>query len=123
MVDDRCLSHDSLLHERDHSLETLGTGNMFDWENDEFLSSWDKAYVSTNVNPGDTPFDINTFVTLLDQLNQAAPEISSISYCIIVSGTSSHYLLYKIVHDILDYRPFPTVRLVEQTWLVECSIT
>ena len=122
MVDDRCLSHDSLPHECDHCLETPGTGNMFDWENDEFLSSWDKTYVSTNVNPGDTPFDINTFATLLDQLNQAAPEISSISSCIIVSGSSPYYQLYKVVYDILDYRPFPAVRLVVQTLLVECSI-
>jgi hypothetical protein len=64
--------------------EVHAIGNMFDWENDEFLSSWDRTYVSTNVKIGCTPFDLGTFSALMDNLNQAGPDISSISYCIIV---------------------------------------
>ncbi|KAF4218738.1 hypothetical protein CNMCM8980_004503 [Aspergillus fumigatiaffinis] len=56
---------------------------MFDWENDEFLSSWDRTYVSTNVKLGCTPFDLGTFSALMDNLNQAGPDMPSISYCII----------------------------------------
>jgi hypothetical protein len=62
---------------------------MFDWEKDEFLSSWDRTYVSTNVKPGSTPFDIGTFAALMDDLNQAGPDLSFISYCIIVRAILS----------------------------------
>jgi hypothetical protein len=78
------------LHNNVFEISKIHTiGNMFDWEKDEFLSSWDRTYVSTNVKPGSTPFDIGTFAALMDDLNQAGPDLSFISYCIIVRAILS----------------------------------
>jgi hypothetical protein len=68
---------------------------MFHWEKDEFLSAWDKTYVSTNIKPGCNPFDVSTFTALKDQLDQAGPDLSPISACIIVGPLFSHSLHNK----------------------------
>lgn len=115
MYDLLCLSQSSHCVNLAILVEPHATDKMFDWENDEFLSIWDKTYVSTNVKPGDPPFDVGTFTALVDQLNQAAPEISSVSHCIIVRDASYHNCVYNIVDSALAHRRFPAVPLAAQT--------
>jgi hypothetical protein len=58
---------------------------MTEWEKDEFMSQWDKKYVSTNLKAGAKPYNRDLF----QQLNQELvpyPEIQDVSYTLIVSG-------------------------------------
>ncbi|KAJ6071581.1 hypothetical protein N7499_009595 [Penicillium canescens] len=44
---------------------------MFDWENDVFLSTWDKKYVSTNLRPGSKDFDAESFKELQQEIDRS----------------------------------------------------
>jgi hypothetical protein len=56
---------------------------MFDWENDVFLSTWDKKYVSTNLRPGSKDFDAESFQELQEEIDRSG-NVTGVSYCILV---------------------------------------
>ena len=58
---------------------------MLDWDNDTFMSEWDKTYVSTNVKPGMRPYDRGLFLKLNENLAHLHPELRSLSHALIVS--------------------------------------
>jgi len=57
---------------------------MANWSQDEFMSSWDQQYVTTNLKPGDKPYAAETFLSLNEQLCADAPELKPVSHAIIV---------------------------------------
>jgi hypothetical protein len=56
---------------------------MFDWENDVFLSTWDKKYVTTNLRPGSKDFDAESFKELQKEIDDSG-NVTGVSYCILV---------------------------------------
>ncbi|KEF51224.1 uncharacterized protein A1O9_12727 [Exophiala aquamarina CBS 119918] len=58
---------------------------MGDWESDEFMSDWDKTYVSTNVKPGSRSYDKDFFLGLRSSF-QDQPPLESISDAIIATA-------------------------------------
>jgi len=59
---------------------------MADWDNDEFMSSWDKKYVSTNLKPGSKPYDKNFFHKLNAELVSTHSESTDLAYTLIAAG-------------------------------------
>jgi hypothetical protein len=57
---------------------------MMDWDKDEFMSEWDKKYVSTNVKAGSRPYEKDFFLGLNSQFASSRPELQSYSFAIIV---------------------------------------
>jgi hypothetical protein len=57
---------------------------MANWDKDDFMSSWDKKYVSTNLKAGAKPYDKDLFRRLNEEL-KSYPEIQDVSYTLIVS--------------------------------------
>ena len=57
---------------------------MGDWAHDDFMSSWDKTYVSTNVKAGSKPYDNDIFLGLNEELAVLGTGLESISFAIIV---------------------------------------
>lgn len=57
---------------------------MTDWDQDAFLSEWDKKYVSTNVKAGSRPYDKDFFLALNSELANSRPELQNYGYAIIV---------------------------------------
>jgi hypothetical protein len=64
---------------------------MFDWENDVFLSAWDKKYVITNLRPGSNSFDAEMFTELRKEIDQSGANVSGVSCCILVRCPTSFY--------------------------------
>jgi hypothetical protein len=58
---------------------------MAEWEKDEFMSKWDKKYVSTNLKAGAKPYNGDLFRRLNQEL-VPYPEIKDVAYTLIVSG-------------------------------------
>ncbi|KAK4941035.1 hypothetical protein LTR10_018956 [Elasticomyces elasticus] len=58
---------------------------MADWSRDEFMSAWDKKYVSTNIKPGSTQYGKDFFLNLNSELITSQPELHHISYTLIAS--------------------------------------
>ncbi|KAI5917611.1 hypothetical protein F4810DRAFT_695603 [Camillea tinctor] len=59
---------------------------MPDWDKDEFLSEWDRKYVSTNVKAGAQPYNKDFFLALNTGLANSHPELKNLSYSIIVTA-------------------------------------
>ena len=57
---------------------------MADWSQNDFMDSWDKAYVTTNLKAGDKPYAAEMFLALNEQLCNDAPELKPVSHSIIV---------------------------------------
>ena len=57
---------------------------MADWVKDDFMSNWDKTYVSTNLKDGAKAYDVTLFTQLHDELS-ANQELRSLSSEILVS--------------------------------------
>lgn len=57
---------------------------MADWDSNEFMSSWDKKYVSTNVKPGSKPYSKDFFLGLNSSLISAQLELKDVGYTLIV---------------------------------------
>lgn len=58
------------------------------WDEDEFMSNWDKTYVATNLKPGANPYEKDSFTRLNDELSRR-PDSAKISHCITVSHLSA----------------------------------
>lgn len=56
---------------------------MSKWEQDDFMSEWDKKYVSTNVRSGSRAYEPDLFLGLNKDL-ASQPELQHISHAIIV---------------------------------------
>ena len=61
---------------------------MADWDKDDFMSQWDKNYVSTNVREGSKAYDKDFFLKLNTDL-QSQPGLENIS-CAIIVGRDRH---------------------------------
>jgi hypothetical protein len=57
---------------------------MARWDTDEFMSQWDKKYVSTNVRHGSKPYDGGFFLGLESRLASSQPELKNIANTLIV---------------------------------------
>lgn len=57
---------------------------MADWSKDEFMSTWDQKFVSTNVKPGSKPYDRDLFLGLESELTTSQPELQDVAYTLIV---------------------------------------
>lgn len=57
---------------------------MADWNTDEFMSQWDKKYVSTNVKTGAQQYNKEFFLGLNSRLCSLRPELQCYSYALIV---------------------------------------
>ena len=66
---------------------------MCDWNQDEFMSNWDKTYVSTNLKAGAQPYEKSFFLDLNTRLVEEAPELKNISYALIVRALPCSPLL------------------------------
>ncbi|KAH7412946.1 hypothetical protein BKA64DRAFT_341096 [Cadophora sp. MPI-SDFR-AT-0126] len=62
---------------------------MADWSADEFMSQWDKKYVSTNLKPGAKHFDKEFFLGLNSRLVSLRPELQGYSYTLIAAACCS----------------------------------
>jgi hypothetical protein len=62
---------------------------MADWKTHEFMSQWDKKYVSTNLRPGSKPYEREFFLTLASDLATQHPELQNISPALIVRSSLS----------------------------------
>lgn len=58
---------------------------MTDWDQDEFMSEWDKKYVSTNLKQDAKKYEKDFFLGLNSRLVLSNPELESISFAIIAS--------------------------------------
>ncbi|KAL3476547.1 hypothetical protein BJX99DRAFT_258292 [Aspergillus californicus] len=59
---------------------------MADWDEETFMSNWDKKYVSTNVKPDSPPYSKEFFLGLNSELGSRQPELKSYSYTIIAAA-------------------------------------
>ncbi|KAF2851665.1 hypothetical protein T440DRAFT_498203 [Plenodomus tracheiphilus IPT5] len=59
---------------------------MADWSEDEFMSEWNKKYVSTNLKPGARPYSKELFLTINSDLVASQPELEGFSYAIIAAA-------------------------------------
>ncbi|KAH9204528.1 hypothetical protein DL95DRAFT_495951 [Leptodontidium sp. 2 PMI_412] len=59
---------------------------MTDWNADQFMSQWDKKYVSTNVKSGSRPYDKDLFLGICSKLSNSRPELKSYSHAIIAAA-------------------------------------
>lgn len=57
---------------------------MATWETDEFMSQWDRKYVSTNLKPGSKPYDKDFFLDLESRLASSHAELKHIANTLIV---------------------------------------
>jgi hypothetical protein len=57
---------------------------MTNWNNDTFMSDWDKKYVSTNLKPGAALYNKDFFLGINSELTSTQPELNSYAYAIIV---------------------------------------
>lgn len=79
---------------------------MATWDQDEFMSQWDKQYVSTNVKAGSKPYEKDLFKELNDGLSISQPELRSVSYTLIVRRAlavlcSKHLFSFHLVDSLL----------------------
>lgn len=58
---------------------------MVDWETNEFMSAWDKEYVSTNISPSARAYDQDLFLGINSDLVSAQTLLKDLAYTIIVS--------------------------------------
>lgn len=65
---------------------------MTDWDENEFMSQWDKKYVSTNIKIGSKPYNKEFFVAINTKLATSQPELRGFSYAIVVRPS-------KILHS------------------------
>lgn len=64
---------------------------MADWDKDEFMSKWDKTYVSTNLKDGASPYDSSFFQQLHGELsNNVGLQQMSSEILVSVTKRSSH---------------------------------
>ncbi|KAK5046574.1 hypothetical protein LTR84_007335 [Exophiala bonariae] len=59
---------------------------MATWDTDDFMSQWDKKYVSTNVKPGSKPYERDFFLGLASRLASAQPELKNIANTLIAAA-------------------------------------
>ncbi|KAK7887870.1 hypothetical protein LTR67_009264 [Exophiala xenobiotica] len=59
---------------------------MATWDKDEFMSQWDKKYVSTNVKPGSKSYDKDFFLGLESRLASSQAELRNIANTLIVAA-------------------------------------
>ncbi|KAH8597493.1 hypothetical protein B0O99DRAFT_77530 [Bisporella sp. PMI_857] len=59
---------------------------MTDWSQDEFMSKWDKKYVSTNVKQGSKPYSKDFFLAVNSELAASQPELQNYSYAIVAAA-------------------------------------
>ncbi|KAJ4194436.1 hypothetical protein NW759_016531 [Fusarium solani] len=59
---------------------------MKDWDADEFMSQWDKKYVSTNVKAESRPYDKEFFLALSSELATAHPELETVGDSLIAAA-------------------------------------
>ncbi|KAJ9487812.1 hypothetical protein VN97_g5478 [Penicillium thymicola] len=59
---------------------------MTNWNNDTFMSEWDKKYVSTNLKPGAALYNEDFFLGITSELTSTQPELSSYAYAIIAAA-------------------------------------
>ncbi|KAH9206047.1 hypothetical protein DL95DRAFT_469994 [Leptodontidium sp. 2 PMI_412] len=59
---------------------------MADWNTDEFMSQWDKKYVSTNVKTGAQQYNKEFFLGLNSRLCSLRPELQCYSYALIAAA-------------------------------------
>ncbi|KAJ9602188.1 hypothetical protein H2200_013308 [Cladophialophora chaetospira] len=59
---------------------------MADWDSNEFMSSWDKKYVSTNLKPGSKPYSKDLFISLNSSLVSAQPTLKDLGYTLIAAA-------------------------------------
>lgn len=78
-----CYSH--IWTKTEPKLRTAKNANMTDWEKDDFISDWDKKYVSTNMKYGSSPYSKDLFCGFNSELAKAQPQLKSYSYAILVS--------------------------------------
>ena len=67
---------------------------MCDWDQDEFMSKWDRTYVSTNLKDGARKYDREFFLGLNARLAEKRPELKDLSYALIVCGL--YYSEYRL---------------------------
>ena len=84
-----------LLIEHRHSGDLVRPLKMADWNSDEYMSQWDRKYVSNNVKKGSKPYEKGFFLGLNSDLARAQPNLQVISPAIIVRRASmrKHRLL------------------------------
>ena len=85
---------------------------MTDWDKDDFMSQWDKKYVSTNVKPGSQPYNKDLFLELNSELGLSVPGLKNVAYTLIVRWTSLATALLLI--------PFRPPHVVQ--WAVQMSL-
>ena len=61
---------------------------MCDWSQNEFMSTWDKTYVSTNLKAEAKSYNKDFFLGLNTRLVEEAPELRHLSYALIVRFTT-----------------------------------
>ncbi|KEF54720.1 uncharacterized protein A1O9_09162 [Exophiala aquamarina CBS 119918] len=59
---------------------------MASWDTEEFMSQWDKKYVSTNVRPGSKAYDGRFLLGLESRLASSQPELKNIANTLIVAA-------------------------------------
>ncbi|KIV87319.1 hypothetical protein PV11_02874 [Exophiala sideris] len=59
---------------------------MANWDKDDFMSQWDKKYVSTNVKSGSQPYSSELFMEVHSALVSSQAELIDVSYTIIVAA-------------------------------------
>lgn len=62
---------------------------MTDWNKDEFMSKWDKTYVSTNLKQGAQAYSKGNFLGLYSDLVSEHPELERVAYTLIVGQVFS----------------------------------
>ncbi|KAK4935602.1 hypothetical protein LTR10_023363 [Elasticomyces elasticus] len=59
---------------------------MSDWDKDEFMSQWDKKYVSTNLKPGARQYGKDFFLGLHAELITSHPGLQDVAYTLIAAA-------------------------------------